>query len=162
MARSSPVSDRELLDRAYGASRRSPQRESIARAVRSIAGAFSVDALVRRVHESDPGIGAATVYRAVTSMVEHGYLESVGEHDGRTLYLHCGADEHHHHLVCTGCGSFTPVPCPLDDHAIHHAAEQGFVITHHEVSVYGLCARCLRLAEAARTPDCASAQGGGE
>jgi len=160
MVRSIPASESDLLDRAYGSARRSPQRESIARAAQSIAGAFSVDTLVTRVRESDPGVGAATVYRAVASMVEHGYLESVGEHDGRTLYLHCGADEHHHHLVCTGCGSFTPVPCPLDDHAIHHAAEEGFVITHHEVSVYGLCASCLRLAESDRTRDGISSRGG--
>ena len=160
MARPLSAPERDLLDRAYGAARRSPQRESIARAAHSIAGAFSVDALVTRVRESEPGIGAATVYRAVASMVEHGYLESVGEREGHTLYLHCGADEHHHHLVCTGCGSFTPVPCPLDDHAIHHAAERGFVITHHEVSVYGLCASCLRSAEADRTREGILARGG--
>ncbi len=144
------VTDPDLLARAYGSARRSPQRESIAYAAESFPGAFSVDDLVARVRVSDAGVGAATVYRAVASMVEHGYLVSVGEHDGRTLYLHCGADEHHHHLVCTGCGSFTPVPCPLDDHAIRHAAEQGFVITRHEVSVYGLCAVCLRAGEAER------------
>lgn len=134
----------ELSALAYGPGRRSPQRETIALVATSFAGAFSVEELLGRVRSADPGIGAATVYRAVASMVEHGFLETVGSSGAHALYLHCADGEHHHHLVCTGCGSVAHAPCPLDDGAISHAAEHGFVITHHEVSIYGLCAQCLR------------------
>jgi len=132
-----------LLDHAYGSSRRSTQREAIAQAAETFGGAFSVEDLQARVRAVRPGVGAATVYRAVAAMLERGYLESVGEHEGRALYLRCLTDEHHHHLVCTGCGNVTHTPCPLDNGAVAHAAQQGFVITRHEVSVYGLCAACL-------------------
>jgi len=137
-----PASEMSAL--AYGAGRRSPQREIIALAASSFAGAFSVEDLLGQVRRADEGIGAATVYRAVASMTEHGFLETVGTSGAHALYLHCADGEHHHHLVCTGCGSVAHAPCPLDDGAIHHAADHGFVITHHEVSIYGLCARCLR------------------
>ncbi len=133
-----------LVERAYGSARRSPQREVVARAVESIAGAFSVEDLLAATRGLDASVGSATVYRAVAAMAGHGYLEQVGERDGSGLYVRCSAQEHHHHLVCTGCGSVAHAPCPLDEYAIRHAAKQGFVITRHEVSVYGLCAACLR------------------
>lgn len=142
---SSPRAGSSLLERAYGTSRRSPQRERIARSADAVRGAFSVDELLESVRAEDPGIGPATVYRAVACMVEHGFLEQVGERAGRALYLRCADHGHHHHLVCTGCGTVAQAPCPLDDAAIEAASAQGFVITHHEVSVYGLCADCLRV-----------------
>lgn len=141
---SSPGAVPGLLEHAYGSSRRSPQRERIARSADAVRGAFSVDELLDSVRAEDPGIGPATVYRAVACMVEHGFLEQVGERAGRALYLRCADHGHHHHLVCTGCGTVAQAPCPLDDAAIEAASAQGFVITHHEVSVYGLCAECLR------------------
>lgn len=134
----------DVLERAYGSARRSPQRDLIAHSVEALPGAFSVEELLAHVRAIAPGVGAATVYRAVACMVERGHLEPVGERAGSSLYVRCAEPGHHHHLVCTGCGSVTDTPCPLDDAAIAAASERGFVITHHEVSVYGLCARCLR------------------
>lgn len=133
---------------AYGPGRRSPQRALIAQGAVAFDGAFTVDELLSCVRESDAKIGSATVYRAVSAMVGHGFLEAVGERDGHALYLSCTDNEHHHHLVCTGCGTVAHAPCPLDDHAIEQAAAHGFVITRHEVNIYGLCAQCLRRGDA--------------
>jgi len=150
---SDPASDLSAL--AYGTGRRSPQRELIARTASSFTGAFSVEDLLVRVRKVDPGIGSATVYRAVGSMGERGFLETVGSSGAHALYLHCADGEHHHHLVCTGCGSVAHAPCPLDEGALRHAQDHGFVITHHEVSIYGLCAQCLR-SGVTPNPDAAS------
>ncbi len=106
-------------------------------------GAFTVDALAGAVRDRRPGTGVATVYRAVAAMVESGWLERVGERDGTALFTRCGAGErHHHHLVCTRCGATIATECPLDSGLQAVAARDGFIVTGHEVRLYGLCPSC--------------------
>ena len=106
-------------------------------------GAFSIDQLVAAVRAGGASVGTATVYRAVAAMVESGHLEQVGTQGGRALYLRCGEREHHHHLICTGCGSATKAPCPLGSDELGATAGAGFVVTRHEMTIYGLCPECL-------------------
>jgi Fe2+ or Zn2+ uptake regulation protein len=49
---------------------------------------------------------------------------------------------HHHHVVCTGCGATATAPCPVDDAGLAASVPAGFVVTSHEVRLYGLCAAC--------------------
>jgi Fur family ferric uptake transcriptional regulator len=129
----------------YGAKRSSVQRAAIASAAEALGRAFTVEELAEATVRGADGrrTGIATVYRAVAAMAASGYLEAVGEREGRTLYARCDSGGHHHHLVCTGCGAVTEASCPLDSRALASAAERGFVVTHHEVSIYGLCRQCL-------------------
>lgn len=125
----------------FGSGRMTSQRATIAEAVAKTTGAFTVEALADDVRRVAPGIGVATVYRAVATMESNGWLERVGERDGAALYLHCSEhDEHHHHLVCTGCGRVELTECPLGQ--VDRRA--GFVLTHHDVTLYGLCPACAR------------------
>lgn len=128
---------------AYGTSRMSPQRERIARAIDSFDGAFTAEELthVLSAHPSAPG--QATVYRALTALEESGFVARVGERDGATLYAKCETEGHHHHLVCIGCGHVSAISCPVDDSVIRAASRERFVITHHEVTLYGVCRSCL-------------------
>lgn len=135
--------DRDLLADAYGGGRASAPRLSVARAVAGLSGAFSVDELARRVRLFNPGVATATVYRATAAMAAAGFVEQVGDRDGKALFARCAEDGHHHHLVCTHCGAVAHAPCPVDRAVIERAGAQGFVITGHEVNIYGLCARCL-------------------
>lgn len=134
----------------YGPARTSAQRAAIARAAERLERAFTVEELAeateRGVDGRRPGI--ATVYRAVTAMVAAEHVERVGEREGRALYARCDADDHHHHLVCTSCGSVAASPCPLDSEVLASAADKGFVVTRHEVAIYGLCPECLGRREA--------------
>jgi Fur family ferric uptake transcriptional regulator len=129
----------------YGARRTSAQRAAIARAAERLERAFTVEELAEATDRGPDGRrpGIATVYRAVSAMSAAGHVERVGDRDGRALYARCDAGGHHHHLVCTGCGSVAEAPCPLDAAALASAADQGFVVTRHEVAIYGLCPVCL-------------------
>jgi Fur family ferric uptake transcriptional regulator len=131
-----------LSEVAYGTGRSSTQRLAVARAAVAFPGAFNVEDLVVAARLVDPGVGTATVYRAVAAMQETGFLERVGERRGTALYARCDSVGHHHHIVCTGCGAVAHAPCPLDDAARAHAVRSGFVVTHHQVDIYGLCALC--------------------
>ncbi len=128
----------------YGGARMSEQRSLIARAVLSATGAFTADELHHRLRETSPGLGLATVYRALAAMHAAGGVATVGERGGSALLAHCVRDDHHHHLVCTSCGDVISVDCPLGETALAAAARAGHLVTRHEITLYGLCARCLR------------------
>lgn len=124
---------------AFGDGRVSAQRELIARVARDSASAFSADDLWAAVRRDAPGIGLATVYRAVAAMEAAGFIEAVGSRGAAALYVHCAAEGHHHHVVCTGCGAVADAECSVDASA---SCAGGFAITGHALTLYGLCPRC--------------------
>lgn len=128
---------------AYGAGRVTPQRRLVAQVAADMQGAFSVEDLAAAVRTRDAATGVATVYRAVTAMLTSGWLERVGERDGSALFVRCHAGtHHHHHVVCDGCGRVEATACPVDV-APMDRTHRGFVITRHEVTLYGLCPECV-------------------
>jgi len=124
---------------AYGDGRLSSQREAIARVARDFSAAFSADDLLAAVRVGTPGIGIATVYRAVAAMEAAGFIEVVGVRGNATLYVHCVQEGHHHHVVCTGCGAVADAECSVKATATEAG---GFAITGHDLTLYGLCPRC--------------------
>lgn len=116
----------------------SAARAAIAEAAANANGAFTAESLHAQVAQARPGIGLATVYRAVAAMAESGYLARVGERDGAALYAVCSHGGHHHHAVCERCGTVTPVACAL----VPDTLPPGFTMTRHEVAIYGVCAAC--------------------
>lgn len=143
---------KDVMDGAnpYGEARVSAARRDIARAVEALARAFTVEELGAALKALDAPVALATIYRAVAAMERAGALARVGEIDGTALYAACGsqwpcgqAEDHHHHLVCTSCGAVEPISCPVDSGIVNAAGDLGFVITGHEIRLYGMCSRCL-------------------
>lgn len=129
----------DVLRAAYRG-RVSPQRLAIAAVADGMGAAFSAEDLAAAVRGR--GVGTATVYRALTAMLESGFIEGVGTRHGAALYARCRADGHHHHLVCTGCGAVADTGCVLETLLAPTARASGFTLTHHELTLYGLCAAC--------------------
>ncbi|MDR3686452.1 MAG: transcriptional repressor [Coriobacteriia bacterium] len=128
-------------DAAFGSARISPQRREIVSAVEALTGAFTVEELARTTHARDASIGTATVYRAVAALEASRWLERVGERDGSALFARCQAGaHHHHHVVCERCGRVEVTQCPVEIAAAENP--DGFRITRHEVTLYGLCPSC--------------------
>ncbi|MBE0476365.1 MAG: transcriptional repressor [Coriobacteriia bacterium] len=132
----------EELTAAFGGGRVSAQRRAIAECACGMSSAFTIDELARAAARTRPGIGVATVYRAVAALAATGFLEAVGSRAGSTLYIRCAYDSHHHHLVCTSCGAVAEAACPLAAGALGGAEQAGYVVTSHEVTIYGLCPAC--------------------
>ncbi len=82
--------------------RNTTQKEIIGNTVRRMTTHPTAEEVVAKVHEEHPGIGRATVYRALKRMVDKGDLKQVSitggadEFDFRT--------EEHHHFKCNRCG----------------------------------------------------------
>lgn len=126
----------------YGGGRMSTQRALIAEVVTSLPGAFTADELHAAVARVTPGIGLATVYRALAAMQTAGSVTAVGERAGSALVARCSRHDHHHHLVCTACGTVVGIDCPLGAETLASAERAGHLVTRHEITLYGLCATC--------------------
>jgi Fur family ferric uptake transcriptional regulator len=126
----------------------SPQRASRARrdlqnAVERMPGAFTVDDLIEAARRDGSSVSVATAYRTVAAMAQASRLERVGTRDGAALFLSCERHRvHHHHVVCDRCGSVAVADCPLDHAPATPAVVGGFVVTRHEIALYGLCPSC--------------------
>jgi Fur family transcriptional regulator, ferric uptake regulator len=90
-------------------------------------------------------VGRASIYRVLDELVTLNLLTRVDVGDGVARYEpqreHDG--EHHHHLVCDGCGKLTPFQDDALERAIHGlAARVAFDVSDHDVTLHGCCESC--------------------
>ena len=120
--------------------RQTGPRRAVVEAVCARGGSFTAQEIADEL--ADRGVGRATVFRAISTLQEMGYLSRlhVGEECHR--YALCDAT-HHHHLVCTSCGRVYPLEtCSVEAEARGAARRLGFSIQGHHVDVFGQCAAC--------------------
>jgi Fe2+ or Zn2+ uptake regulation protein len=85
------------------------------------------------------GVGMVTVYRTLGLLSGLGLVRRLDLGSGPRYEL---AEDHHHHLVCEGCGKITEFEhCPLDLKGLS-GASGGFRIHAHSLEVYGTCSEC--------------------
>ncbi len=89
-----------------------------------------------------PGLGIATVYRNVKSLLEDGVVAEVHLPGEPPRYESAGKD-HHHHFRCERCEKVYELggACLPD---LKASLPKGFRATAHEVLVHGVCAACAR------------------
>ena len=118
-------------------------REALLDAGRSIGHAFGVRELHETARRDQPRIGLTTAYRAIERWRDDGLVEDAGTRSGEAVFVMCGADGHHHHLVCVDCGAISTLEgCALV--SLRQAAEAvGFELSDRALqSLPGRCARC--------------------
>ena len=114
---------------------RSAIRDAIAQADRPLLPQEVLDAAQRQA----PGLGIATVYRALKGLVEDGELLAVTLPGENPRYELIG-QQHHHHFQCRLCQRVFDVhACPGD---LTRLAPTGFTVEDHDLTLYGRCADC--------------------
>ncbi len=109
-------------------------REAFERAGRPLATEEVHDAARR----ASRGLGMATVYRSIRSLLEDGWL-SVVDVPGRNPLYEIAGKGHHHHFSCTNCSRVYELEgCATVDTRL----PRGFKSTHHDLTLYGSCAAC--------------------
>jgi Fur family ferric uptake transcriptional regulator len=89
------------------------------------------------------GLGIATVYRTIGSLVEQGWL-SVVELPGEPARYEVAGQHHHHHFRCRVCNRvFDLEGCPPK---LAELTPPGFELEAHDVTLYGRCAECAATA----------------
>ena len=90
-----------------------------------------------------PELDRASVYRTIGLFKQLGVAREAIIGGRKMLELTDRFDQHHHHLVCTGCGRSVSI----EDAALERRLEQlarahGLAPTSHQIEVSGLCATC--------------------
>ena len=96
-----------------------------------------------RAGGGDKAPGLTTVYRALDSLVEKGYVQAVDLGDGEKRYEVVAPGEHHHHLVCETCGQSNHLDqCVVEEIEDTIRAKYGFKIKSHVLEIFGVCSNC--------------------
>lgn len=86
-----------------------------------------------------PHLGSATVYRAIESLLQEGFLVEVFLPGNSKRYEKKGLG-HHHFFQCFDCDrAFGVGGCPG---SFSQMAPKGFKVMGHEVILYGRCDSC--------------------
>lgn len=88
-------------------------------------------------------VGLATVYRTMQTMVNNGDVDVLRNAEGEAMYRRCARTEHHHHLLCRGCGRAEEIGADLvEQWADSVARAYNFIEVEHTAELYGICASC--------------------
>jgi Fe2+ or Zn2+ uptake regulation protein len=98
------------------------------------------------VLDADPDVAQSTAYRNLGVLEQAGVVNRIATVGDFARYeLAEDLTEHHHHLICNGCGSVTDftVPASLERAVQRVAAEvAGFRADSHRLDLLGRCADC--------------------
>jgi len=88
-----------------------------------------------------------TLYRALGSLVNAGILRQIDFRHGHAHYELNALREHHHHIVCTDCGSVEDTECSTDSMAksIAKKSKKFASVTDHSVEFFGTCNSCAKI-----------------
>lgn len=93
-----------------------------------------------------PDVGLATVYRTLELFTNFDIIHSMDFGDGRKRYEFGAGDQEshrHHHLICINCGRIIEVNEDLlDELEARVTKTYDFVITDHELKIFGWCREC--------------------
>jgi Fur family ferric uptake transcriptional regulator len=103
--------------------------------------ALDLDAELRR---RKPGVGRASVYRALEQLERLGLVQRLEVSRGTAGYERVEpGGGHHHHAICRRCGRMVPFEDSSLEQAIDRLSDSiSFEVTDHDVVLRGLCEGC--------------------
>ncbi len=127
---------------ASAAFRLTPQRAAVLDTVRRAQDHPTARDVYQRVRRRVPGIGFATVYRALNLLADHGQVlelqlgdEAVARYDGNV--------SRHDHVVCSNCGAVADVRVELPGRVtVEATVASGFTVDAYELRFSGRCPSC--------------------
>lgn len=119
--------------------RKTQQRAAIRKALELAARPLSPQEILDSARGETPGLGIATVYRNIRSMMDDQMLRTV-ELPGSPCRYELAGKAHHHHFHCRGCDRMFEVDaCPG---SLMDLVPSGFELEEHEIILYGRCRDC--------------------
>ena len=126
-----------------------PQRRAVLNVIAHSHDHLTPAAIYERVQQKQPGIGLVTVYRTLGILTELGLVCEVHAGDSCQSYLMRRPSEHHHHLICSDCGTVSDfTDCDLSKLERRLSRQTGFDIEGHLLEFLGLCPDCQNIASA--------------
>ncbi|HZJ89713.1 MAG TPA: transcriptional repressor [Bacilli bacterium] len=88
----------------------------------------------------EQNIDLSTIYRALEYFERHNMLTK--SMINQTSYYYLSGDKHFHYLICTSCKKRYKLDCVIEKFAAETIAQNEFKVTHHDLTIYGLCRNC--------------------
>jgi Fe2+ or Zn2+ uptake regulation protein len=130
------------IDQVYTRSRR-----TIVEALSDGGSPITIPELLQRA----PSLTQSSAYRNLAMMESAGVVRRLVRGVDHARYeLAEDLTGHHHHVICTGCGTITDFTLPprlersLDSAFTTAARNAGLSPRHHDIEIYGTCADCER------------------
>ncbi|MFA4944956.1 MAG: transcriptional repressor [Lentisphaeria bacterium] len=119
--------------------RQTRQRTAIRNALAAAARPLTPPELLAAAQEEAPGVGIATVYRAIKALLAEGGLVQVAL-PGEPARYELARRRHHHHCRCRLCNRVFDMEGTHAD--VQSLAPPGFQVEGHDITLTGLCADC--------------------
>lgn len=122
-----------------------PQRRAILNVIALSHEHLSPAAIFGEVHRKHPDVGRVTVYRTLEILVHLGLICEVHTGGKERSFIMRVQPEHHHHLVCSGCGLVVDfASCNLEKLERKLSRDTGFAIDSHLLELHGRCPQCVQ------------------
>lgn len=103
------------------------------------------------ISQLDTGLAQSSVYRTLAILEEVGAVSRIVTHDDHARFELTEAltDHHHHHLICTNCGSVSDFELAHDTESTLNKAfakvsrTAGFTVDSHRLDLLGSCSTCV-------------------
>ena len=122
-----------------------PQRRSIISAIMHTDEHLTPVAIYNRVCQEHPGIGLVTIYRTLEILAGLGLICEMHAGGSCRSYLMRRPAEHHHHLICSDCGTVIDfTDCDLSKLEKRLSQDTKFKINGHLLEFVGQCRKCIK------------------
>lgn len=119
-------------------------RLAVLRVLEESGGHITSAQVLEQVNTLDPGVGRASVFRALDLFTTLLIIRPTYIDSSVTPTYVLMPEGHHHHIICTRCSRVIEFEdCCLNDMAAELEARLHVKLTGHLVEFYGLCDRCL-------------------
>jgi Fur family ferric uptake transcriptional regulator len=129
--------------------RLTPQRQLILEAVRQADDHITPEDVYQRIHQRNPSISRATIYRTLGFLCEQRLIHAL--YWGGQMYYEITDEQPHHHLVCRACGGMEECEPDLLQ-ALFEAVKKNhrFTIDMDHIALFGLCRQCRGITKKSR------------
>jgi Fur family transcriptional regulator, ferric uptake regulator len=119
--------------------RNTRQREAIRTVLLDAVRPLSPGEVHKLARAARPGLGIATVYRALKSLAADGIIIQI-DIPGQNPRWEAAHQTHHHHFRCRSCDKLFEIHgCPAD---LDHLLPAGYVLENHYILLEGQCEDC--------------------
>jgi len=103
---------------------------------------LSAEDVYKAMLDSGEEVGLATIYRVLTQFESAGLVTRHHFEGGHSVF-ELNEGKHHDHIVCVKCGKVEEFYDETIEERQHLIAEKnGFSITDHALTIYGVCTDC--------------------
>lgn len=133
--------ERALRARGY---RRGGARRAVVELLDAQTCALTAVEIEDELRTAERRVSRASIYRVLDELEQLSLVQRVETGQAMVRYERvCSHDEHHHHLVCDGCGVVIPFSDDALEQAISSISERvPLTVSEHEIVLRGECRDC--------------------